>query len=827
MSNQGDDCYFYFYSTCTKGDSCPFRHCEAAIGNETVCTLWQEGRCFRQVCKFRHMEMDKKRSEIPCYWENQLSGCQKSNCAFHHVKGRFVDGVFLPPSKTHLLKPEPSEADPPASQLSVVPNKLPVAPTPQLRGVMEATENVPSPTHPPVVINAADDDEDDDDQFSEEGEEIKNSGQQHLSPATHQGARVISTRKTPTPKKINKDEGLNFGIKTLEEIKSKKLKEREGSPVDAAPVLLCPPLIPVMSERETVVRTVTFASKSEQPNMRLSLAQRLGKRKEPAFDIALDIRGGESLPPVKKSLSERLGSRIAPPTGGPDAPQKRVQIPRPLKERLGLPAEQNSMETETAANPTSEIRIKTLQEIRQEKANQRKKQGPAESRPRSEDLSVAKRVVATKPQSGVHIKTFSEIQAEKRQRQLKEETRKFDSQQKIIGQGSELPMVGGQGDEMKKNSAQPDETEKVASLVETTRKLTGQAEVKRNIRSEKEMAFQTVANVIDSKNPSPRKSALSLSAKDGKGNSQPIEKVRVKTLEEIRREKALRLQQAVKPQSEDAVSQSPPLPSRKRVLRLSKPKEGADSKVDTSLTESSPPANQNSTEEKSEKTPCLVPDKPSIAVPVKPSPVKQKVEENHTRLPPTESQAISSTASLVITKVEETIEPETATEEIPEKKPKGKPKLNVEPHVVRKRSPAKSKGKRKTHEKLAVAAVRPLSPTTTSSVAEQTPNKATIVPVTDTAIPEEHPVISPPSTRSKHSTEPPICEPDLPSTAHAPVKSRRTSTASAGKQPPSAEDDFDKLIWEISGGKLEAEIDLDPSKDEDDLLLELSEMIDS
>ena len=37
-------------------------------------------------------------------------------------------------------------------------------PSPQLRSVMkvESSENVPSPTHPPVVINAADDDEDDD-----------------------------------------------------------------------------------------------------------------------------------------------------------------------------------------------------------------------------------------------------------------------------------------------------------------------------------------------------------------------------------------------------------------------------------------------------------------------------------------------------------------------------------------------------------------------------------------------------------------------------------------------------------------------------------------
>lgn len=89
MSDRGDDCYFYYYSTCSKvsvwvthssehaccvpfgakhwlwflftstwqGDSCPFRHCEAARGNEIVCNLWQEGCCFRSVCKFRHMEI--------------------------------------------------------------------------------------------------------------------------------------------------------------------------------------------------------------------------------------------------------------------------------------------------------------------------------------------------------------------------------------------------------------------------------------------------------------------------------------------------------------------------------------------------------------------------------------------------------------------------------------------------------------------------------------------------------------------------------------------------------------------------------------------------
>lgn len=53
-----------------------------------------------------------------------------------------------------------------STQISLPQNKLSVQsnPSPQLRGVMkvENSENVPSPTHPPVVINAADDDEDDD-----------------------------------------------------------------------------------------------------------------------------------------------------------------------------------------------------------------------------------------------------------------------------------------------------------------------------------------------------------------------------------------------------------------------------------------------------------------------------------------------------------------------------------------------------------------------------------------------------------------------------------------------------------------------------------------
>lgn len=97
------------------------------------------------------------------------------------------------------------------------------------------------------------------------------------------------------------------------------------------------------------------------------------------------------------------------------------------------------------------------------------------------------------------------------------------------------------------------------------------------------------------------------------------------------------------------------------------------------------------------------------------------------------------------------------------------------------------------------------------------------VTVPETEKPRDSFVLPP----AQSSSEPPPPEVSGPSSSQMATKTRRLSSASTGKPPLSMEDDFEKLIWEISGGKLEAEIDLDPGKDEDDLLLELSEMIDS
>ncbi|XP_041720491.2 zinc finger CCCH domain-containing protein 11A-like [Coregonus clupeaformis] len=167
MANKGDDCYFFLNATCAKGDSCPFRHCEAASGCEVVCCLWQENRCFRQVCKFRHVLIKKNRKKIACYFENQPAGCQKPHCAFHHEKPRIINGLYVPSNKSLALKEEEEPHEDPS----------PLVSTP-----------IPSPANPQIhgVINPSDDeDEEEHDQFSE-GEDNGSSSD---------GSRVVSPRK--------------------------------------------------------------------------------------------------------------------------------------------------------------------------------------------------------------------------------------------------------------------------------------------------------------------------------------------------------------------------------------------------------------------------------------------------------------------------------------------------------------------------------------------------------------------------------------------------------------------------------------------------------
>ncbi|NWU62802.1 ZC11A protein, partial [Pterocles burchelli] len=736
MSNQGDDCYFYFYSTCNKGDSCAFRHCEAALGNETVCTLWQEGRCFRNICRFRHMEIDKKRSEIPCYWENQPGGCQKSNCAFHHTKGRYVDGLFLPPSKTALPSPpESAEDEVKMAQMALQQNKLSVQsnPCPQLRGVMkvENSENVPSPTHPPVVINAADDDEDDDDQLSEEGDETKTPVQQP-APEAQNGLRIISTRKSNTNTK--QDESLNFGIKTLEEIKLKKLKEKtkkqgEGpSGVSVHPLQSRPIPVPEKENVRTVVRTVTLSAKpgNNSAKIRVNLAERLGRRKT---SIA-----GKSVLPLKRNLTERLGKKMEILENADKAPKR-----------------------EKAAKPAGEIHVKTLEEIRLERANQRR--GEPQAKPQTEG-----RVKPEDPSSGarpapaVRIKTFSGAPPEKRQKRMEEEKQK---------------------------------TEELLT--------------KTKVESEPKKQSVLAPSV-------PSKAQLAEPA----GKAKPAGEVRIKTLEEIKQEKALRMQQSGE-NVPAPPAQPEPAPTVRRLLRITKlAAPGREEKKVVELNKPSPKA---------------------VSAPAEPS--DQSAANSKVQVKSLEE--IMREKRQLKRRQEEKLQKEAAAVEKPikDKTPASgtKSKVCLKPSDGKATSPTKQTLKRKAAEShpSAVAAVKPLS-ATGGDMKEPSAKKAAVAVVP--ALPEDSLVSIP--GREKPQTSPElnigsqadsVAQSEVSSStspsSQAAVKTRRLSSTGAGKAPLSVEDDFEKLIWEISGGKLEAEIDLDPGKDEDDLLLELSEMIDS
>ncbi|NXO55802.1 ZC11A protein, partial [Aramus guarauna] len=739
MSNQGDDCYFYFYSTCNKAYSCSFRHCEAALGNETVCTLWQEGRCFRNICRFRHMEIDKKRSEIPCYWENQPVGCQKSNCAFHHTKGRYVDGLFLPPSKTTLPSPpESAEDDAKMAQMSLQQNKLSVQsnPSPQLRGVMkvENSENVPSPTHPPVVINAADDDEDDDDQLSEEGDETKTPVQQPTTEA-HNGLRMISTRKSNANTK--QDDNLNFGIKTLEEIKLKKLKEKtkkqgEGpSGVSVHPLQSRTIPVPEKENVRTVVRTVTLSTKQgEEPVIQLNLAERLGKRKTST--------AGKSVIPLKRNLAERLGKKIEILENADKAPKR-----------------------EKAAKPAGEIHVKTLEEIRLERANQRRGEPQAkpqaEGRSKTEDPSSGAR-----PSPAVRIKTFSGALAEKNHKRLEEEKQKTD----------EFPTKTKVESEPKKQSILAPSAPGKVQLAEPA------------------------------------------------GKAKPAGEVRIKTLEEIKQEKALRMQQSGE-NVPAPPAQPEPAPPGRRLLRITKLiAPGREEKKIVELSKPSP---------KAVSAPAEPSDQSATNSKVQVKSLEEIMREKR-QLKQRQEEKLQKEAAAVPSPVEKAIKDKTPTSGT-------KSKVCLKPSDGKATCPTTQTLKRKAAEShpSAVAAVKPLS-TAGGDTKEPLAKKATVAVVP--ALPEDSLVSIPGREKPKSSPDvhigsqaDSVAQSEVSSStatsSQVAVKTRRLSSTGAGKAPLSVEDDFEKLIWEISGGKLEAEIDLDPGKDEDDLLLELSEMIDS
>ncbi|KAM9594922.1 zinc finger CCCH domain-containing protein 11A-like [Morphnus guianensis] len=165
-----------------------------------------------------------------------------------------------------------------------------------------------------------------------------------------------------------------------------------------------------------------------------------------------------------------------------------------------------------------------------------------------------------------------------------------------------------------------------------------------------------------------------------------------------------------------------------------------------------------------------------------------------------------------------------------------KRKVCLKPLDGKATSPTKQPVKRKAAEShpSAVAAVKPLS-ATGGDGKEPSAKKAAVAVVP--ALPED-------SLLSIRGREKPQASPVLhlgsqadsvaqsegtsstSASSQVAVKTRQLSSTGAWEAPFSVEDDFEKFLWEISGGKLEDIIDPDPEKDEDELLMELAEMLD-
>ncbi|KAM9444167.1 zinc finger CCCH domain-containing protein 11A isoform 2-T4 [Clarias gariepinus] len=824
MNNKGDDCYFYYYSTCTKGDACPFRHCEAAMGNETVCSLWQENRCFRNICKFRHMEIKKNRKEIPCYWENQSSGCQKYHCAFHHEKPRFIDGCFVAPDKGPVVKKETEEEAPTDDHVSSASANISTTTNPQLRGVIkvETQESVPSPTHPPVVINPVDDEDDEDDQFSEEGEE----------------ASGVSPKKQLSS---NRDETLNFGIKTLEEIRlMKALKASVNRP--GHPYLQDPNEFSstkqntdrsgkekqiIQSVTQAAVLTTRGSRGIMEPGKR-KITDRLGKRLEE--DIL--VEGGICL---KGSLAKRLGGFVDPESTMPTQKDKTL---RSVHERLGITSDITTPKSpNNEPKPSGEIRIKTLEEIRKEKAA--KSQNLGESVAAVTEVStnaLNSSMKVNKPASIPSLKTFSEILHEKKK--LKDI--KVVPQQGSNSTEKEGPTNTGvlkltaQAAEIRVKTLDEIRKEKAARMQAKSQDITNDdapgssdASRKRRIpcsgRTGSAISAR-VQKVLDSEKVDCIEQST---AANGKTNSS-VQDVTVKTFDEIMKEKRLRKQQqqegaATPVEPEEAAQKPVPIICEKKLPAI---RPGIiQSKTNLSI-------QQDSRNQSSSPVPSGAPRRKSPEI---------QNKENSLNICPKKSKSSSSMALPVdVSEIADSSgqhsheqqlgEPQAVTKIPPSKTSelKVRPKLNVKPSVMKPAAQVKPGQKRKAAgiHCSAVAEVKPLNSLPSPGV--EPPSKRSELSASLCSLEVEAGEQQVSSSAEQYSPEiPPVPQSPVIKT---PSRTRRASLASARSTAPTANssmDEFDDLLDEFTDDRLEDELELDPGKGEDDLLLELSEMIDS
>jgi hypothetical protein len=108
------DCNFFMTSVCSRGDTCFFRHNEAAKASSETCSKWlQTGACIKE-CPARHPKFDQKKmaqnarfktnnyktnslKTVGCKFE-KTTGCSNAVCPYMHTKYRTIGDTVMPPT---------------------------------------------------------------------------------------------------------------------------------------------------------------------------------------------------------------------------------------------------------------------------------------------------------------------------------------------------------------------------------------------------------------------------------------------------------------------------------------------------------------------------------------------------------------------------------------------------------------------------------------------------------------------------------------------------------------------------------------------------------
>ncbi|XP_074912048.1 zinc finger CCCH domain-containing protein 11A-like [Buteo buteo] len=519
---------------------------------------------------------------------------------------------------------------------------------------------------------------------------------------------------------------------------------------------------------------------------------------------------GRSVLPLKRNLADRLGKKIEVLENAAKAP-KRVQVPRSLKERLGLPSEQSHTETEKAAKPAGEFRVKTLEEIRLESANQRRGEPQVkpqtEGRCKTEDPSLGAR-----PSPAVHVKTFSGSLAEKTHKRLEREKQK----------PKEFP-------------------------------------TKTKVESNPKKRSRLAPSVLSQACPA-----------EPARKAKPAGEVHVKTLEEIKREKALRMQQSGG-KVPAPPAQPEPAATGRRLLQITKLiAPGREEKMIVELSKPFPkavsapaePSDQSATNSKVEvksleeimwekrQLKQRQEEKLQKEAAAVPSPIEQAIKGKTAASGSPESSVVSGSAyqlpkRILVKSPGDGVESpgkgaalsaEERTARLLEWLAETTRQGCLKPLDGKATFPTKQPLKRKAAEShpSAVAAVKPLS-ATGGDGKEPSAKKAAVAVVP--AFPEGS--LFSIRGRGKPQTSPELhigsqadsvaqseASSSTSASSQVAVKKRRLSFSGAWEATFSVEDNFEKFPWEISGGKQEDKIDMDPENDEEDFFMEIGELID-